>query len=588
MPCAAAAVDDAAAAAARPPTPPPPAPSAQFTPAQRAVVANQVAVSKLFFMALRVREPLAVPDEWLAACAPPPGGSAAAPPPPALAAPAARLKAEWIAGVQARREAAARQRSDARAAAPAAAAFAAAPVVLAPAAPPPAALPPAALPAAARPADPAAAPALLARPTALYTVGVARAPAVEGPGALPAVALGGAAAALLAAEHQRVVGRRLRARLAAAEAAAADPVAPPGFRPRAPGQLARGAALLQLRALRALGAQAAARAALAAEGREIAALEDRPYRLLLKQLRASRIEAARRDLAERAERGATWARDAKAVKAEAIAEAAATARDLRVARGRGVARAHERLAREAARRGAKDGGAALRLDALRAHDFEAYQEMLSRQAGGLPPGAGARYTAITKFLSDTEEYIHRLAGKIAAVKLSAAASSAAARAVADARARGLSEADVQAAARAAAAEAAAGGAAATAAAETAGGDAQSRYYALAHSVAEEVLEQPALLKPPGNARLREYQLVGLQWMVSLYNNHLNGACWRLVAVHYCGWLCGLRAPAPLPAAASSCLTECSLNLRPNPPAPLPLHLLQASSPTRWASARLSR
>jgi hypothetical protein len=36
------------------------------------------------------------------------------------------------------------------------------------------------------------------------------------------------------------------------------------------------------------------------------------------------------------------------------------------------------------------------------------------------------------------------------------------------------------------------------------------------------VDQPKLLVPPGGARLREYQIVGLQWMVSLYNNHLNG------------------------------------------------------------------
>ena len=39
---------------------------------------------------------------------------------------------------------------------------------------------------------------------------------------------------------------------------------------------------------------------------------------------------------------------------------------------------------------------------------------------------------------------------------------------------------------------------------------------------EAVRKQPALLRPPQGARLREYQMVGLQWMVSLYNNHLNG------------------------------------------------------------------
>jgi hypothetical protein len=37
-----------------------------------------------------------------------------------------------------------------------------------------------------------------------------------------------------------------------------------------------------------------------------------------------------------------------------------------------------------------------------------------------------------------------------------------------------------------------------------------------------ITDQPRLLRPPGGATLREYQIVGLQWMVSLYNNHLNG------------------------------------------------------------------
>lgn len=31
-----------------------------------------------------------------------------------------------------------------------------------------------------------------------------------------------------------------------------------------------------------------------------------------------------------------------------------------------------------------------------------------------------------------------------------------------------------------------------------------------------------MLRPPPGATLREYQMVGLQWMVSLYNNKLNG------------------------------------------------------------------
>lgn len=45
------------------------------------------------------------------------------------------------------------------------------------------------------------------------------------------------------------------------------------------------------------------------------------------------------------------------------------------------------------------------------------------------------------------------------------------------------------------------------------------YYAIAHSEKSRVVAQPAMLKL---GKLREYQLVGLQWMVSLYKNRLNG------------------------------------------------------------------
>ncbi|CCH41498.1 ATP-dependent helicase STH1/SNF2 [Wickerhamomyces ciferrii] len=45
------------------------------------------------------------------------------------------------------------------------------------------------------------------------------------------------------------------------------------------------------------------------------------------------------------------------------------------------------------------------------------------------------------------------------------------------------------------------------------------YYEVAHKVKEEVTKQPSILV---GGQLKEYQLKGLQWMVSLYNNHLNG------------------------------------------------------------------
>ena len=45
------------------------------------------------------------------------------------------------------------------------------------------------------------------------------------------------------------------------------------------------------------------------------------------------------------------------------------------------------------------------------------------------------------------------------------------------------------------------------------------YYAVAHRIKEKITKQPTLLV---GGTLKEYQLKGLQWMVSLYNNKLNG------------------------------------------------------------------
>lgn len=45
------------------------------------------------------------------------------------------------------------------------------------------------------------------------------------------------------------------------------------------------------------------------------------------------------------------------------------------------------------------------------------------------------------------------------------------------------------------------------------------YYHVAHRIKEEVTKQPDMLV---GGTLKDYQLKGLQWMVSLYNNHLNG------------------------------------------------------------------
>lgn len=70
---------------------------------------------------------------------------------------------------------------------------------------------------------------------------------------------------------------------------------------------------------------------------------------------------------------------------------------------------------------------------MQAHDWQAYQELLAKQKG--PEGASERYEVINRFLDDTENYLHKLAGKVANVKLSQEASEAAAQAMAEARAQ---------------------------------------------------------------------------------------------------------------------------------------------------------
>lgn len=45
------------------------------------------------------------------------------------------------------------------------------------------------------------------------------------------------------------------------------------------------------------------------------------------------------------------------------------------------------------------------------------------------------------------------------------------------------------------------------------------YYNITHSIQAEVKKQPKMLK---GGELKLYQMAGLNWMVSLYNNNLNG------------------------------------------------------------------
>merc|ERR1712038_1591774 len=55
--------------------------------------------------------------------------------------------------------------------------------------------------------------------------------------------------------------------------------------------------------------------------------------------------------------------------------------------------------------------------------------------------------------------------------------------------------------------------------EEEGGVEQQDYYAIAHTINEQITKQPTILT---GGTLKEYQIKGLEWLVSLYNNSLNG------------------------------------------------------------------
>ena len=56
------------------------------------------------------------------------------------------------------------------------------------------------------------------------------------------------------------------------------------------------------------------------------------------------------------------------------------------------------------------------MEALKNNDVDTYREMLKQQQTKLPGDAGERFQVLSSFLSQTEDYLHKLGGKISAVK----------------------------------------------------------------------------------------------------------------------------------------------------------------------------
>ena len=178
-------------------------------------------------------------------------------------------------------------------------------------------------------------------------------------------------------------------------------------------------------------------------------------------------------------------------------------RDRRVHMNKAIIRFHEKLSRGNNRK--KIDAKNLRLEAIKSNNAESYLEMLARDGA-----EGEGYEQIEAFLKETEKYLDQLGAKIAVVKMQKASAEAATAAALDAVDKGYTDAEIEEIKREASA---------AVDPETVLGTGRLGYYSVAHHTEEVITTQPSCLK---GGTLREYQVVGLQWAVSLYNNKLNG------------------------------------------------------------------
>ncbi|RRT65964.1 hypothetical protein B296_00008379 [Ensete ventricosum] len=146
---------------------------------------------------------------------------------------------------------------------------------------------------------------------------------------------------------------------------------------------------------------------------EIMAMADRPYRKFARQCEQQRLELIRQvQQLQKASRE-------KQLKSifqwrKKLLEAHWTIRDARTTRNRGIAKYHDRMLKEFSKR--KDEDRNKRMEALKNNDMDRYREMLLEQQTNVPGDASQRYVVLSSFVSQTEEYLHKLGGKITAAK----------------------------------------------------------------------------------------------------------------------------------------------------------------------------
>ncbi|PIA12582.1 hypothetical protein COEREDRAFT_100025 [Coemansia reversa NRRL 1564] len=153
--------------------------------------------------------------------------------------------------------------------------------------------------------------------------------------------------------------------------------------------------------------------------------------------------------------------------------------------GRAVLAMHTRIEREEAKR--KERIAAERIQALKMGDEEAYLKLVDME----------KDTRITHLLKQTDQYLSTLIEAVERQQHSARMPDEAESEGAMSWLKDNAEMD----------------------SEDAGASQSRDYYMVAHRIHEPIKKQPNILV---GGSLKEYQLHGLEWMVSLYNNRLNG------------------------------------------------------------------
>ncbi|KAI5864585.1 SNF2-family ATP dependent chromatin remodeling factor snf21 [Durotheca rogersii] len=166
-----------------------------------------------------------------------------------------------------------------------------------------------------------------------------------------------------------------------------------------------------------------------------------------------------------------------------ILNSAQSARGRQLKGGRSMYSHHFNIEKEEQKR--IERTAKQRLQALKANDEEAYLKLLDQ----------AKDTRITHLLKQTDGFLHQLASSVKAQQRQAAER------YGDESGEFVQEEESE--------------------IDEEDDEAGRKidYYAVAHRIKEEVTEQAHMLV---GGSLKEYQLKGLQWMLSLYNNNLNG------------------------------------------------------------------